>query len=150
VNLFRQFAGSVVIPIDRVRHSDKVQTQAEGRKASGGARTDSLLARRTDCLKMVPAASGLTERREMPGRDLELLPGVSRPTCHRSLHRIRKPLEEWKRQHIDQIKRPRPPLVPPPGPSPPMSAVGRPCSRTLIPQKLLKNDWNERRLDVSV
>jgi hypothetical protein len=39
-----------------------------------------------------------------------------------------------------------------PGPSklPPKSAVGRPYSPSLIPQKLPKNDWNERRLDVNV
>ena len=66
-------------------------------------RTDSLLARRTDCLKMVPAASGLTGTPRNAG--------------------CRSPGEEWRRQHVDQIKRPdrrdrRPSCLP--GPLPPI------------------------------
>jgi hypothetical protein len=93
---------------------------------------------------MVPAASGLTERREKPGRDFGLLSGRIETNAPAQLHRVRKPLnrEEWKRQHIDQIKRPTGGIVDPrasPGPLPPMSAVSRPCSSSLIPQKLPKN-----------
>jgi hypothetical protein len=38
----------------------------------------------------------------------------------------------------------------PPGKLPPMSAVGRPCSSSLIPQKLPKNGWKERHIGVSI
>jgi hypothetical protein len=99
-------------------------------------------------------APPLIYTRVVPGASSNGLRWASRPRRHRQLHHVRKAahpggVEEaaGSAVNVDQAAyrrdRRRPSKLPP------MSAVGRPCSPSLIPQKPPKNDWKERHSGVS-